>query len=301
MERSELAELSERLSVATEALAALGAALRLRVSGERAPDDVQSSLDQIVDALGVRAALEAATPEYLAEILAPIRALFLESVDLLTDPSRAPGWAYADADLLESLGRSSAGIAEELRALASTLPGLADSLDRPGAAFLDVGVGVAATSIAMCEIWPCLRVVGIDPYELALSLARRNVERAGLADRVELRRQGVEQLEDEACFDLAWLAGPFLSRSALETGLERVLRALRPGGWAVLGLYADEDPLRAGLARLRTARFGGTILHPDEGEALLRDAGFLDVRAIRAEVSTSAVDVVGRRPASVGR
>jgi precorrin-6B methylase 2 len=158
-----------------------------------------------------------------------------------------------------------------------------------------VGVGVAAISIAMCRIWPGLRVVGIDPYELALSLANRNVERAGLSGRIELRRQGVEQLDEVAVYDLAWLAGPFLSRPALEVGLERVREGLRPGGWVVLGLYVDEDPLRAALARLRTARSGGAIIAPEEAERLLRSAGLVEVATMRVSANPSAIDVVGRR------
>jgi precorrin-6B methylase 2 len=297
VETDDLGGPAERLAVSAEALAALGAAMRLRVSGEPAAPEIQACLDEVVDALGMRRALEAASREQLAEALAPIRALFLESVDLLTDPGRAPGWTVTDADLLESQGRSSAAVATELRALAASLPGLADALAAPGARFLDVGVGVAAISIAMCEIWPELHVVGIDPHDTALALARRNVEGVGLGRRIELRRQAVQQLEDVDAFDLAWLAGPFLSRQVLDAGLAAVLRSLRPGGWIVLGLYEGGSDLDGALARLRTARSGGALLSSAEGEGLLTAAGFTDVRAVRPGAGVPAVDVVGRRSA----
>jgi ubiquinone/menaquinone biosynthesis C-methylase UbiE len=52
---------------------------------------------------------------------------------------------------------------------------------------LDVGTGTALIPIAMCEHAPALRVVAVDLAEHMLALARRNVERAGLAGRIEVR------------------------------------------------------------------------------------------------------------------
>ena len=42
------------------------------------------------------------------------------------------------------------------------LPGLAERLDRPGAAFLDVDTGAAGIVIAMCRVHAGLRAVGLD-------------------------------------------------------------------------------------------------------------------------------------------
>jgi precorrin-6B methylase 2 len=291
-----LRELAGRLATSTEALAALGAALRLRASGQEAPAQVQACLDEVVDALGVGPALASASPEELGRALAPIRALFLQSVDLFTDPTRAPGWAYTDVELLESLGQNSAVFAEVVRdVLAPRLQGLEEALARPGAAFLDVGVGVAALSIAMCRLFPALRAVGIDPWEAALELARRNVTAAGLADRIELRQQAVEQLEDDAEFDLAFLAGPFLGSDAVDAACERVHAAIRPGGWVLFGMYRGAGPLETALARLRAARSGGAVLDAAEGERRLTAAGFVEVRTFAAELGIPSQLVVGQR------
>ncbi len=297
MADDEIRAVVARLSAQAEALATLGAALRLRATGQEAPRDVGRCIEEVVVALGVEDALASSTPEELGTVLAPIRATFLQAVDLLTDPTRAPGWAYTDFELLESLGQNSAAFAEVVHdVLAPTLEGLEEALARPGAAFLDVGVGVAALSIAMCRLYPELLAIGIDPWEPALELARRNVVAAGLAGRVELRRQRVEDLGDEAAFDLAFIAGPFLGPGAVDAACARTLAALRPGGWVLFGMYRGGGTLETALARLRTARSGGAVLEPAEAEARLATAGFVDVRTFAAELGIPSQLVVGRRP-----
>ncbi len=249
MPEESLRDVAARLTTSTEALAALAAGLRLKASGQEAPAEVQTCLDEVAEALGVGGALASASPDELGRALAPIRALFLQSVDLLTDPTRAPGWTYTNVELLESLGQNSAVFAEIVRdVLAPQLEGLADALARPDAAFLDVGVGVAALSIAMCRVIPGLRAVGIDPWEVALELARRNVAAAGLDDRIELRRQAVEELPDESAFELAFLAGPFLGSAVIDVGLSARARRAAPRR---LGAVRDVPRSRAARDRAR--------------------------------------------------
>jgi predicted O-methyltransferase YrrM len=84
-----------------------------------------------------------------------------------------------------------------------------------------------------------LRVVGLDPFDTPLALARRNVAEAGLADRIELRPQRVQDLAEENRYDLAWVPVKFLPADVAARGLHRVHAALRPGGeWPV---FADAD------------------------------------------------------------
>jgi precorrin-6B methylase 2 len=284
------------LATSTEALAALGAVLRLRASGQSAPAAVQACLNEVVDALGLGEALASASPDELTRALAPIRALFLQSVDLLSDPTRAPGWAYTDVELLESQGQNSAHFAEVISGvLAPRLEGLDEALARPGAVFLDVGVGVAALSIAMCRLYPGVRAVGIDPWEYALEIARRHVAEASLDDRIELRREAVEELDDEAAFDLAFLAGPFLGSGVVEAACRRVHAALRPGGWVLFAMYRGAGPLETALARLRTARSGGAVLDAAEAERHLEAAGLAGVTTFAAELGIPSQLVAGRR------
>jgi SAM-dependent methyltransferase len=119
-------------------------------------------------------------------------------------------------------------------------------------------VGVAGLSIAMAHLWPSLRVVGIDPWPPALFLARENVQRAGLRDRIVLREQVVEDLADTEAFDLVWLPSAFIPAKAIPPACENVCRALRPGGWLLFAMATPgTDPLTASLVRLRTVLWGG--------------------------------------------
>lgn len=52
---------------------------------------------------------------------------------------------------------------------------------------LDVGTGTALIPIEYCRRFADLQIVAIDLAEEMLKLARQNVERAGFADRIELR------------------------------------------------------------------------------------------------------------------
>ena len=93
-------------------------------------------------------------------------------------------------------------------------------LRRPGT-FLDVGTGVGWLAIEAARSWAALRVVGVDPWEPALTLARQNLVQSGVAERVELRSQRVEQLEEETTFTLAWLPGPFIATEVADSAQRR--------------------------------------------------------------------------------
>jgi len=149
----------------------------------------------------------------------------------------------------------------------------------------------------MAQMWPELRVVGIDPWPPALRLAHQNVEKANQGARVELREQGVETLEDEASFDLAWLPIPFIPERAIVPGSKRVLRALRPGGWTVVALGNDAamEPTMATVFRLRVALCGGPVWSPGDVERVMREAGFVDVRTLPSPPGTPVAIVVARR------
>src|SRR5450432_610580 len=166
-----------------------------------------------------------------------IRASLMQALAFLdssTASARAPGWRHTDAALLQAQGDASAMMPPMLKAhLLPMLGDLGARLDKPEARFLDVGVGVAALAIAMCQCWPGLRVVGVDTFEVPLAIARQNVGRAGLADRIELRDLAIEALRDEKSFDLAWLPSFFISVSALPTAIARVHASLRLGGWLI--------------------------------------------------------------------
>ncbi|MFQ5425723.1 MAG: SAM-dependent methyltransferase [Gaiellales bacterium] len=281
---SEIRALVSRLVDSTEALAALGALIRLRVGDVQAHPDVEAALEEVVEALGISDAWDGVDEDTLAPVLPGLLAVFQESLDLVSDPLRAPGWSYTDVRLLESQGAESATFPAALdRTIAPILDSLPERLSRGEARFLDVGVGVAGLSIAMCERWPSLTVVGLDPWAPALELARRNVVAAKLSERITLRSQRVEELDDVEAFDLAWLPAAFFSAEVMPLALGRVASALRDGGWLLLAMYRGEGALGAALARLRTVRSGGMALTTSGAESMLEAAGLGNVRTLPAE------------------
>jgi SAM-dependent methyltransferase len=283
-----------RLGIAAEALAALGARLRAGVEEIELDGDVAAGLDEVVDRLGVDVA--AMTAEERRRIAMSAQALLLQAADLLGDPGRPPGWAFEDPAVLLSTGWLSAGIAGVISEVAPALDGLQDALQRDGAVFLDVGAGVAALSIALCETWPGLRVVALEPWRPALALAEAQVESSGVGQRIELRAARVEDLRDEAAFDAAWLAGPFVPPPVLPVALTRLRLALKPGAWVLLGRFgAPPDPLARAVTRLRVLRSGGSVADAEALSALMREAGFEEVHEVQIRWQAPAF-TVGRRP-----
>jgi SAM-dependent methyltransferase len=280
----------------TEALAAIGASLRLRHEGGRVEPELAVRLDAVLDALGIRELVNALNEQEASSLLGLVGSFVGQAGDLVAHPGRA-GWDHEDADILVAQGTTSTLLARVFER--SVVPSLGDDLvsrlDAGGASVLDVGAGVGALSIAMCRLWPMLRVVGIDPWEPALELARAHVAAAGLEGQIELRPEAVEQLEDTDAHDLAWVPAFFIRESVLEPALERVLVALRAGGGAIVGLYARPgNPLAAAVADLRTVRQGGALITAQELAVLMARVGFAGVEVL-TDPAWPTVFVVGRR------
>jgi len=281
-----------RLGASMEALAALGAELRLRRDGKAGDPQLRRLLHEVVQGISPQL-LEGVDPSQEAIALATIQAFFRQAADLLENPARPPGWIYEDPTVLQAQGQASRMVVRGLESFASTRPTFAETLRRPGA-FLDVGTGVGLLAIEAARAWPQLRVVGIDPWEPALALAKRNVAESGMAARVELRAQRIETCEDRDAFTLAWLPGPFLAPEIVKPALERTRRSLQPGGWIVFALYAPApDPLGQALAALRVVRSGGHPWTTQEIEELLRSLKFEQIESFPVGI---VLLVVGRRP-----
>jgi predicted O-methyltransferase YrrM len=199
--------------------------------------------------------------------------------------------------ILQSQGYVSAsGVEFSLRQILPKLGDLAARLQAPSAKFLDIGTGVAALSIAYCRYLPNLHAVGLEPQDAPLNEARRNIATVGLSDRIELRKQGIEDLEDKEAFDFAFFPQPFMSEDVVKRGLQNVIRALRPGGW--IGVATVSIPgmdLEATLSRLRDKLWGGDSRIPSQVEAMLKDTGFISINTFGSPVRTTKI-VVGQRP-----
>jgi len=225
-----------------------------------------------------------------------VRTTLAQALDFVEAPDRESVWEYDDPAVLQATGAISAIFAPTIRAaVVPALPGLAEALEGDGAAFLDVGVGVAALAIAMAREFPRLHVTGIDIWEPALRLARTNIENASLGERVHVRAQNVCDLDDDAVYDLTWVAVPFLPPAILPDALVRCAEALRPGGWMLFARFGGVDALGTALSDLRALRAGGAAWSDDDALRLVADAGLTDVRHVELPVGVPGRITVGRR------
>ncbi len=292
-----LREFINRHNASAAGLTALGAALDAHASGTPLEPALAARVQGLLGALGAGDVLDNVSTQEVSPFLAEIRLSLALEAKLLFEKTRKAGWGHVEPELLQTAGDVSVGFAQPLaRMVVPSLEGLSDRLGAPGGAFLDIGVGVAALSIAIARTWPDLRVVGIDPWQPSLALARKNVEKAGLGDRIELREQGAESLEDVAAFDLAWVPIPFMPEPIVRTAYERAHRALRPGGWMLISaVNPNLDPQSAALWQLRTTLYGNSQVAPGPVEAALRDVGLVDVRTLPGPPGAFLALVAGRR------
>ena len=282
-------------------LAAIALALRDPTTTD--PDQLRAAETVLVEAGLMVASADRAQPgpglteltgRTAASVAAQAATGILQSAALL---SGAKAWTNQDDEAILAQGRASAQGAPLFKMLAvPMMAGLGELLAGPSPVMLDVGVGVAALAVAYCQVFPGLRVVGLDVFPRALELGRRTVDEAGMADRIELRQQDVAGLEDQEVFCLGWLPAPFVPRAAIDVGLPRMVAALVPGGWIMVGHGKfGAKGLSGALTRFQTVAFGGTAIDNDEAQDLLRSVGLEQVASMPTPEGAPGI-TVGRRP-----
>ncbi|HEV2252320.1 MAG TPA: class I SAM-dependent methyltransferase [Streptosporangiaceae bacterium] len=207
-------------------------------------------------------------------------------------------WAAQSEEALLAHGHQSArGARPFARFMLPAMGDLAGRLAAPGARMLDIGTGVAALAADFAQVFPQLQVLGIDILDSALDLARQAIAASDVADRVTVRKQDVAGFTDPAGFDLAWLPAPFIPQQALQAGLPRVIAALRPGGWLMVGHGKfGGTPVQDALTRLKTVIYGGTPLDEATACQVLRDAGLTSVQSMPTPRGVPAI-TTGHKPA----
>jgi SAM-dependent methyltransferase len=216
-----------------------------------------------------------------ASVVADLTATFGQARAFVDDARRGDlrgGWRHADPEVIRAQGRISEHMMTTmLRPMREAIPAL-ERLARPGASFLDVGIGAAGGAIALGRAFPSLRVVGLEPLPVARLEARAAIDAAGMRDRVEVRAHGVEELREEGAFDAAFVASVFLPDAALEAGLARVHRALAPGGVALFAAWARPTDARLGaVSALRWHLWGGGLRDAGDVTRIAKAAGFTEV------------------------
>jgi len=203
----------------------------------------------------------------------------------------AAGWAETDPELIRARGATSGevflSILEQCRAY---LPGLPERLDRPGAAFLDVGTGAGGIVIAMCRAHEGLHAVGLDISAVAVTAARGQVAEAGLGSRAKIREQSVAAIEDVDAFDLLWVPQLFLPGPVLAQALPRLHRAARPGAGLLMPILTNSHTgVRGAASDLRNLMTGGGTLSAQAARTMLRTAGFSRVETVDLPAGTVIV------------
>jgi len=254
-----------------------------------APDLVTDLLG-VLEAVGAverRGAVYVATPDFepfrdgsLARVMrAGVRSDQLQTAEAFRrarNGTLSPGWEHLDPDVLLAQGETAGLFRLAAEHVLPSLDGLRERLSVPGARFLDVGAGVGVLSSEVCLVYPEISADCLEPNGTAREIGRRRCREAGLDERVEFIGREVEQLDAVDDYDLALIPQPFLPPDAFAAGIDRVLRALRPGGWLlVLALdLPPSEPLVSASRRVRARLWGGGAITAPELLAQLRDAGF---------------------------
>jgi precorrin-6B methylase 2 len=276
----------------------LFAALDAKASGKPLEPALAGRVSGLLSALGGKDLLDDITADEARALASEVK-MQLGFDGLLVDPeTRRTSWTYANDRLLSDIGELSRAHAHAItKGVVPALAGLDAKLGAAGASFLDIGVGVAGTATELARLWPALRVVGLDVWQPSLALARKNVQAAGLSDRIEIREQGAETLTEDQAFELAWMPMNFIPERVLPAALERTFRALRAGGWLIVPNITIEhlDGAGAALWRLRMTMFGGPIRAASDVETLVEEKGFTDVKTLPRAPHVPITFTVGRR------
>src|SRR5215470_3029153 len=269
------------------------------VAGGDGPPDITEAAQQLLKCRGITTApgqpvtgLDGSAARQIAsQAAAP-----LHQASALAS-GRAISWSdQSDAALLAQGQASALGARAFAEFLLPEMGDLADRLAAPGARMLDAGTGVAAMAVAFAQVFPRLRVLGIDVLDRPLALARRNIAASDVTDRVMVRKQDVAGFADDAGFDLAYLPAPFIPPAAMNAGLPRVVAALRPGGWLFIARgKMGGIPAEDALTRLKTLVYGGTALDDPEASALLSGAGLTAVRTAPTPAGAPGI-TIGQKP-----
>ena len=141
------------------------------------------------------------------------------SVDLLVSPAvmiPRPETELLVEEALRLAGVSRAALAQALDQASPVdasdePPPIAEAPAAPATRVLDVGTGSGAIAISMAVHHPACRVLATDISPDALEVARRNVERLEVQDRVELRLADLVEGVDGP-FDLVLANLPYIDR-----------------------------------------------------------------------------------------
>ncbi|GEM_PF-1646903 len=279
----------QELAKSARMLSLVGASIRLRSDAS-----VMSAIREQIE-LGARMALgdglDEANEEQASVALTMVEMALSEAGELFRNPDRGSNWEITDAAAMQAMGRSSKSAFIRMKSIAEMYPAMRETFS---GTFLDVGTGVAGIALEAARSCPEIKVEGIDIWEPALELARKNIAESGYSDRVSARNLDVCALDEQDRYSLVWLPTMFLKRPIVEAAFDRIVRASVHNAYLVAGIYTQPaDPFLALMANLRTLRSGGEITDPLEIKTMMEARGYVEVEL---SVTPIATFVFGRLP-----
>jgi len=177
----------------------------------------------------------------------------------------------------------------------------ADKLDlSPYRRMLDVGGGPATAAIEFARRNPALRCVVFD-LEGPIGIAREEIRKAGLADRIETRVGDYFRDELGEGFDLVYVSNIIHSMGPADTRMlfGKSHRALAPGGTLIVkDFFLEDDRITPNTAALFSVNMlvgteQGRSYTLSETREMLTEMGFTDFRAI--EVAAASRLLIARK------
>ena len=111
-----------------------------------------------------------------------------------------------------------------------------------GGEILDVGTGPGQIPIALCQADPNAKVLGIDLAETMLAVAKRNIARAGLSDRIRVALVDAKAMALDAQFEGVISNTIVHHIPEPSTALAEMARWVAPGGTLMVrDLYRPDD------------------------------------------------------------
>jgi phosphoethanolamine N-methyltransferase len=154
-------------------------------------------------------------------------------------------------------------------------------IDLAGKAVLDIGCGAGGITAALARDYGAAKVVGIDVEEPVCAAARRQAEKQGVADRVEIEQvtPGPFPFAD-ARFDIVFSKDSIIHIPDKAFLAGEAYRVLKPGGWfAASDWLISHDgapsPEMADYIAREALNFG--MASPARYRAALEDADFTEV------------------------
>jgi 2-polyprenyl-3-methyl-5-hydroxy-6-metoxy-1,4-benzoquinol methylase len=169
----------------------------------------------------------------------------------------------------------------------------------PPAQVLDVACGVGWAAIAIAKAYPNVTVVGIDPDESSIALARRNAAEHGVADRVRFEVKDGRDAGGDGPYDVAFVIESIHDMARPVEVLAGIRQSLTPGGTLIVAdekvgesfaapgdfgerfCYASSVTLclPSGMTEQHSAAVGA-VMRPDTFRRLASEAGFGEVRIL---------------------